>query len=1644
MIMNRNIFSISLIVSFLLWTGICSSQISALTPSLTFGKEFSVRSSIPLNPSMPGPGATVITSPAAPIQWEQPTVGSLYAAVSVGSISAGQLLTGDAIKAYGYQTSVLYEAPNHPYVIQSLMQGGTVSIGGKILGTKNDKSWCSIEYGRIKPGISAEGGVLRAGQPATIIFTVPDAFIGGEIRIDFGGSVLANGGAMRALPPTKLASNTYAVAVTLPVDYQSESWYVEAIATNAAFLNRSAGASGPGVQANGATVSNRASFKVIRPEDEGRLLVSLTVDRSAVRKNGTATYSYAVTNNTGADLTDVEVWDAHSGTVAQRVALQRGARFDPTSSPEFKETIKNHAIVTAHDAFGKTYNAQSNEVEVKVIDPAIRVTVWLDPGRAVKAGIQATFKYKVENTGDVDLGPVTLRDETDNYTFPVIQTLEAGKEEIRSRTVEIKSDQTVRQASANAGVPLDARGGNVTATDDENIQILVPDFTISIAADQTIVRKNTKIQYTLTLANTSGADFANVSAKCANFQQVSLLSAIPPEASMSYYPDEVVTETVTRVFEVSGMDSWGATVRHSASVTVTVIAPKIDVSVTANGQSMKAKVNKDDAVRFVYTVLNDGDCDLTDVRVEGDGGASYSETIPLLQKMTSKTIRLPDWKADNDATHKVNVSATDPLQGSVSSSDLVNVEVSQGLVAELQNMLGNIKRLVADIELYLQKFEKLYTDFSGLIAEDQSKNADPCADGRIQSLLREAATYPELIKGKLNEIEKLLRDPLVAKASGAETMDVINAVTKLADSDKPMKTKLKSMTDTWEKLGCGTVPVKKNNSVNAVITVVDQNGQPLQNAIVICRNKANSTAANGAATFSLSLNKDDNVTANATYTAQDGGVSRGSNSGTHDGSDQFLLTITLNVSVAKGVTLTGKVLDGKGNPIPGATVSVPGVQETTDAEGAYSLEINATKGSTLTVNAVVKTKTGSKSSGSASVVFQGEDALSVPAIVIADVEMPQTFSITGDVFDARGAGLAGVTISAGGLSVDTKGNGSYEIGTFTGTSGDVISITASITDAGGKTNTQSASITYQGGAIVRAGTIVFGNLASTIRMNITGTVVDAKGVPIENATVEANGLSVTTDGNGAFSGLGPIEVQANTDVSVTAFIQRTDGGTARGASKVSLQQSGTATTTITISDAVVRQSFTITGNVVDSKGAPIVGAIVTAGAWSGTTDGDGAFTSDAFSDPVGTSYTVSAKAMLLDGSSVGGSARVVYSGGKSLYAGTISIATASSLNPNKIVAGLTLSPLNPVIKAGESVSFTATVQYDDNTTADVTASAQWSTQSNSFSSMTPGKYPVTATAGGRQATTEVSVACPEGKDWDAALRKCIDLKSAVDDTKNGLSNLGLCNGFDLVSELSLLTISLGTQFISMVLDLEEKHDEFMKLANDQKSNICKNPLAASTYAACNTLSEELKDWRLRIEKKAADVLYRVGICMEGKLSDNASDQIIEFLKMIGSYNGQAKDMIAEMNARFTAAGCDQHEVTQLGNTISDNSRNPFVTADGGNGAVEKNGNIYIDVIETGAMLGFPEGASFDLAISGRGDLGSTPPGGERMYVLSLAPGTYVATLTTMLAPKNPAAYTIIVTVVWDSSHIEMIANKSGYLAQGASTNISFTVESRHK
>jgi thermitase len=293
-------------------------------------------------------------------------------------------------------------------------------------------------------------------------------------------------------------------------------------------------------------------------------------------------------------------------------------------------------------------------------------------------------------------------------------------------------------------------------------------------------------------------------------------------------------------------------------------------------------------------------------------------------------------------------------------------------------------------------------------------------------------------------------------------------------------------------------------------------------------------------------------------------------------------TVVANFSLIEIIvpgSISGTVTSAKdGSPVVGATVSDGTRTTTTDATGRYTIA-NVPPGTYQ----VTAGKSGYYSLPSSVTVLAGATGVANFSLI----EVPG--AITGTVTSAKdGSPVVGATVTDGTRTTTTDGTGKY---TISNVPPDTYQVVAS------KSGYHSSSL----GVTVLAGNAAVANFALNeviVPGSISGTVTSAKdGSPIVGAMVSDGTRTTTTDATGKYT------------------ISNVPPGTYQvTASKAGYYSSSSSVTVVAGAAAVANFALneipgSISGTVTSAKdGSPIVGATVTDGARTTSTDATGKYT----------------------------------------------------------------------------------------------------------------------------------------------------------------------------------------------------------------------------------------------------------------------------------------------------------------------------------------------------------------------------------------------------------------------------------------------------
>ncbi|KZX17711.1 beta strand repeat-containing protein [Methanobrevibacter filiformis] len=309
-----------------------------------------------------------------------------------------------------------------------------------------------------------------------------------------------------------------------------------------------------------------------------------------------------------------------------------------------------------------------------------------------------------------------------------------------------------------------------------------------------------------------------------------------------------------------------------------------------------------------------------------------------------------------------------------------------------------------------------------------------------------------------------------------------------------------------------------------------------------------------------------------------------------------------NTKINGNVSINGSLLDEKGSPISGVTISLTvnnvSYSATTNASGNWNIIYHV--GLTGVINVVAEFVGNGNYSASANVTYLDGLALNSTLVInpVKDTKINSSVSINGTLLDERGAPISGITINLTvnnvSYSATTNASGNWNVSYPVVVTG-VINVVAEF--VGNANYTASANTTYFDGLTLNS-TLVINPVINTkinSSVSINGTLLDEKGAPISgvivNLTVNGVNYSATTGASGNWNV--SYHVVATGVINVVAeFV----GNANFTASANTTYFNGLAlNSTLVINpvlDTKINSSVSINGSLVDEKGAPISGVIV--------------------------------------------------------------------------------------------------------------------------------------------------------------------------------------------------------------------------------------------------------------------------------------------------------------------------------------------------------------------------------------------------------------------------------------------------------------------
>lgn len=359
----------------------------------------------------------------------------------------------------------------------------------------------------------------------------------------------------------------------------------------------------------------------------------------------TVYYCYTIENTGTTTVNNHTLVDSALGTIFSNVdnPLAPGESTDTvalgvTVSEVITVSVDNTATWSVEQVGGLEVASASDSASVQVVNPAITLTktVGTTPGVcaptnaiSVVPGTTVYYCYTVTNTGDVTLNLHDLGDSELGTTFTGLNYALAPGASVNTVAAGLMISAVIDVTTVNTATWTAYNDAIVTATADATATVTVVNPAIQLSKTvstspvcgtetEIMVLPGTPVYYCYVATNTGDVTL--------NFHQVvddqlgpltSFAAPLPPGMSGGFvwYP-VVITDTTTNVATWTAYNDAIVRATDTASATVTVVNPSIELVKTVGTDPLTCATTNDIAVGvgtdvvYCYTVTNTGDLTL--------------------------------------------------------------------------------------------------------------------------------------------------------------------------------------------------------------------------------------------------------------------------------------------------------------------------------------------------------------------------------------------------------------------------------------------------------------------------------------------------------------------------------------------------------------------------------------------------------------------------------------------------------------------------------------------------------------------------------------------------------------------------------------------------------------------------------------------------------------------------------------------------------------------------------------------------------------------------------------------------------------------------------------------------------------------------
>lgn len=421
---------------------------------------------------------------------------------------------------------------------------------------------------------------------------------------------------------------------------------------------------------------------------------------------GNVTYTVKVVNNSPLDVTLSELSDNRFGdlgdpanpllsastcnTAVGKVLQEANATASDEYSCSFTAFVAGNPgavpstgthtnIVTASgsDEDGVAVSDTDDAVvTIKDVLPKIGVTKAASK-TLIHSGDPLTYTYNVTNPGIEPLAVAMSDNKCSTVTYQSGDSAAVGTvgkldpSETWVYTCVQSPALTATTTNIITATGTDDEGNPVKATAEATVTVLKPAINVVKSASPGTIHSGDKVVYTYVVTNTGDATPLHAVTikddKCASITgptgDTGVAGVLIAGETWTYTCEQPLTDTTTNIVKVTGTDDLDLVVEHTATKTVTVLKPAIEVVKTVD----KATIHSGDTVVYGYSVTTKGSATpLTAVTIADDKCKTI--TGPTGDGGVVNTLELGEtWvyscamALTNTTTNVVNVTGTDQL-----------------------------------------------------------------------------------------------------------------------------------------------------------------------------------------------------------------------------------------------------------------------------------------------------------------------------------------------------------------------------------------------------------------------------------------------------------------------------------------------------------------------------------------------------------------------------------------------------------------------------------------------------------------------------------------------------------------------------------------------------------------------------------------------------------------------------------------------------------------------------------------------------------------------------------------------------------------------------------------------------------------------